>query len=665
MKDNKNNNKSRNHTEGKNSSRPNAGKPDKIFKKEDILIGKIEGNSKGFGFLIQENVSEDLFIPAKGMNGAMHGDTVEAVMVSQNRGAGEAEVVKVIERSSSSIVGTYTDNGNFGFVTPDDSHIAKDIYIDKQQTLNAKNNQKVVVEIVSYPQNKKPEGKIVEVLGDINDVGVDILSIIRSYKLYEEFPRKVQKEAIDIGEEVSLDEIAKRADFRNETVITIDGADAKDLDDAVSVSILDNGNFNLQVHIADVSYYVRANSALDKEAFKRGTSVYFPDRVLPMLPRELSNGICSLNPNVDRLVLSAVMEIDNAGKVIKHKIKQGVIKSKERMTYDEVTLILEGDKQLQSKYSQVMPMLFDMEKLSKVLFKKRKDRGTIEFDISESKIELDDFGKVKNITKYPRLIAHRIIEEFMLIANETVAEHMFNLKSPFVYRAHAEPPSEKVENLIKFLSALGISFKGDIEKPQPIDFARLLENLDPKLSAVVNRVALRSMTKASYEPVNTGHFGLAASFYCHFTSPIRRYPDLVIHRIINDYLKNGVKSLEKYEAFTRDAATNSSVRERLAEEAERKVDDLKKAEFMSNKIGEKFSGIISGVTEWGIFVELDNSVEGLIRTENLPGEGYVLNAELMRLDNSDNSFRLGDRLDIIVAGVNVDKISFALNLENN
>lgn len=627
----------------------------------DVRTGRIQGNAKGFGFFVPDDGTDDLFVPPRALHGALHGDTVEAVRVSANRGAGEAEVVRVLERGMKSIVGTFEAGAACGFVVPDCHNLAKDIYIPLYASMGAVNGDKVLVEIVDYPAGKKPEGKVTEVLGKTGDPGVDILSIIRAHDLIEEFPAAVLSEARRVPQTVSEELAAKRRDYRDETIITIDGDDSKDFDDAVTLRVKSNGNYRLGVHIADVAEYVRAGSKLDKEAYKRGTSVYMCDRVLPMLPVELSNGICSLNEGEDRLTLSVIIELDKSGNIVKHKLREGVIRSKARMTYTQVAKILDGDETLRSRYAEIVPMLEQMKQLADAREYLRKKRGCIDFDLSESKIEIDPkTGKVVNITRYPRLISHKIIEEFMLAANEVVAEHFEALKCPFVYRVHQQPPAEKTDSFINFLSALGITFKGDINAPKPVDYAQLLASVDESVSPAVNRVALRSMSKATYEPRNEGHFGLAAPFYCHFTSPIRRYPDLAIHRIIKDYLRNGESALKKYTEFVAEASKRSSERERLAEAAEREVDDLKKAEYMADKIGEEYTGIISGVTEWGIFVELDNSVEGLVRTDDLPDGGYVYNADLMRLDNHTHSFRLGAKADIVVDGVNGSRVAFKL-----
>ncbi len=643
----------------KSGSRKGSGASDRDFVGEK-LVGILECSPKGYGFVAVKGREKDVFVAMSDMNGAMHGDKVEIGVISNRKGGGEGRVLRIAEHASPNVVGTFTGRGDYGYVTPDNARIGWDIYVAPQNTLKAESGEKVVVEILTRPADGSAEGKIVEILGNPDDKGVDILSVIRSYNLYETFPKGVEKEADATPDSVSADEKRGRRDFTADTVITIDGDDSRDFDDAVSLNF-NGGVYTLSVHIADVAHYVKSGSKLDKEAFKRGTSVYFPDRVLPMLPPKLSNGICSLNEGEDRLTLSVVMEIDERGKVIKSVIKEGVIRSLHRMTYNKVAKILDGDEELCREYSDIVPMLRDMKVLSQILSNKRKRRGAIEFEIPESEIVLDEKGIAVDVKKKQSLISHKIIEEFMLVANETIAEFMFDRKSPFVYRAHEVPPPEKIEALEEFLSGLGIEFKHDEKAPKSSDFAVLLENLDERIAPVVNRVALRSMTKASYEAVNKGHFGLAAAFYCHFTSPIRRYPDLAVHRIIKDFLKNGNKAFSKYENSVAEIAAQSSERERLAEKAERDVDDMKKAEYMKDKIGQKFRGVISGVTEWGLFVELDNSVEGLIRTENLDGDGYQYNPRLMSLSNDASFYRIGDPVNVILESVNDARINFVLD----
>ncbi|MCI9032405.1 MAG: ribonuclease R [Clostridia bacterium] len=623
------------------------------------IVGTIEGNPKGFAFLVREDGGDDLFIPASALHGAMHGDRVEAVMTSHNRGAGEAEVVAVVERGFSEIVGTYEAARSCGFVRPDNPRISGDVYIPVEASMGARSGQKVVCTIEDYPEGRNPVGRVDEIIGMLGEKGVDVLSVIRSYGLKEEFPATVMKEARALGDKIEEKDCEGRRDFRGDLVITIDGDDSKDFDDAVSLE-KKKGGYRLYVHIADVANYVRANTKLDREAFKRGTSVYLCDRVIPMLPEQLSNGLCSLNEGVDRLTLSVVMDIDNEGNVTSEDICEGVIRSSHRMTYKNVAAILDGDESLRSKYADVVPMLENMEKLADLLTYKRKKRGSIEFELSESRIVLDENGRAVDVTRYPIYKSNKMIEEFMLAANETVAERFARMKIPFVFRTHETPSQDKLQALLNFLSAVGVTFRGDVLKPVPADFADLLSSCGEKLSAVINRVTLRSMMKAAYEPENKGHFGLAAKYYCHFTSPIRRYADLAIHRIIKDWLKNGESGLKRYAQFAIDASKRSSEREKIAESAERDVDDLKKAEFMSDKIGKEYDGVISGVTEWGVFVELENSVEGLVRIGSLPDGNYVYNRDLIRLDSGSHSYCLGDKMRVRVYSVDGSKISFRL-----
>lgn len=624
------------------------------------ITGKIDANSKGFGFLIRDDGEEDLFIAARDMNTALSGDSVICERVGNARGAGEARVVQIVMRANTTVVGTYRFCDGVGIVVPDNTRLGTDIFIKNENSGGAADGEKVVAHIIDYPPMRRPGGEIVEILGYPDDKGVDILSIIRMYDLHTDFPRKAIDEAAKIPDAVTEAMCKDRKDYRDECIITIDGDDSRDFDDAVTLSHSKDGLYRLGVHIADVAEYVRQGTPLDKEALARATSVYFPDRVLPMLPEKLSNGICSLNEGEDRLTLSVIMYIDNMGNIVRHKIREGVIRSKARMTYSKVAAILDGDKDLRKQYDFLVPMLEEMQTLAALLKNKRTARGNIEFDIPECKVVLDENGRTTDVVKSKQLVSHKIIEEFMLACNETVAEHFVHKKAPFVYRAHAVPPAEKVQSMIAFISALGLTFKGSIDAPKSIDYARFLSSLDSNVSAVVNRVALRSMSKATYEPNNIGHFGLAAPYYCHFTSPIRRYPDLMIHRIIKDFLHNGEKAFKKYEDKVGEVAKQSSDREKAAEAAERRVDDLKKAEFMESKIGEEYDAVISGVTEWGIFAELENTVEGLIRTENLPGGGYTFNAELYRLDSPTHTFKLGDSVRIRVDGVKGDRVAFAL-----
>ena len=661
-KNNKKNTKKNKRTEKRAKRTAPRSTPLQSVSAQDLIAGKIDASGKGFGFLIRDDGGPDLFISARDMRTALGGDRVLCRVVGHARGKGEARVEQIVERANETVVGTFMPQSDGTFlVTPDNARLGCEVVIKKNGAGTALAGQKVVARLTFF-EGKPPEGEIIEVLGYPGDKGVDMLSILRAYNLYERFPAAVTAEAERIPNAVTDAQTSGRKDYRNLLTVTIDGDDSRDFDDAVSLTRSKDGYYKLGVHIADVAEYVRAGSKLDQEALKRATSVYFPDRVLPMLPIKLSNGICSLNEGEDRLTLSVIMYFNNMGELVKHKIFESVIKSKARLTYANVAKMLDGDEPLRKKYAHLVPMLEEMRVLAELLRSRRTARGNIEFDIPECKIVIDEYGKTKDVVKYEHLVSHRIIEEFMLAANETVAKRYTRDGFPFVFRAHTPPPPEKTERLLNFTAALGLSFKGNAQNPTPLDFAHFLSSLDESVAGVVNRVTLRSMSKATYEPVNHGHFGLAAPYYCHFTSPIRRYPDLMIHRIIKADLRG--EGVKKFVSVVGEVAKISSERERAAESAERKADDLKKAEFMESKIGCVYTGIVSGVTEWGIFVELDNTVEGLVRTENLPGSGYVYNADLYRLDSPVHSYKLGDTLTVKVAGVNGDRVAFLLAEES-
>ncbi len=617
-----------------------------------IKQGRIDYNARGYAFLVPNDNSGDVYISAENLNGAIHDDEVTIKIISSRRGAGEGEVIKIDRRLRENVVGRFIAVGESGgYIQPDDVHYPQSIYVPKSMSLNARHGEKVVAKLVTF-LDRNMQAKIIEVLG-YPSADVDVVSIIRAYNLYETFPRAVTTEAENLSREIDF---SARRDFTRDFVITIDGDDSKDFDDAVSLVKTANG-WRLSVHIADVSHYVKSGSKIDSEALKRGTSVYLCDRVLPMLPFRLSNDLCSLIENEPRLTLSLIINLSSSGEVLSHEICEGVIINKARLTYTQVADFLDGGLTC-DKLKGALDMLSDMRTLALTLRQKRFERGNIEFDIPEVKITLDKNGKVIDVSKKQQLISHKIIEEFMLLANETVAKQFYDKKVPFVFRAHASPPPEKEESLKNFLHALNINF--DSSGATPRDYAKLLSSVDESVASVVNRVTLRSMSKATYQPKNTGHFGLSADYYCHFTSPIRRYPDLMIHRIIKAYAHGGVASTKRYESEVGEVSKISSERERLAELAERKVDDLKKAEYMSDKIGEESCGIISGVTEWGIFVELDNGIEGLIRTEGLPygNTEYVFNSDLIKLTSAKYTFKLGDALKIKVASVYGDKINF-------
>lgn len=627
-----------------------------------LIIGKLQCHQKGYGFLIPEEEGEkDVFIPASFMNGAMHGDRIIVKITREdlNGKKREGEIIRILERANKTIIGIYENSKNFGFVVPEDKRIQYDIFIPKSEKADAKTDDVVIVEITEWPERRRnPEGKIVDVLGKKGDKGIDILTIIKKYGLPEEFPEKVARFAENIDEEIPNIEYKRRKDLRDIKMVTIDGEDAKDLDDAVSVERLSNGNFKLGVHIADVSHYVREKNPLDKEALKRGTSVYLIDRVIPMLPKKLSNGICSLNPKVDRLALSCFMIIDGTGKVLDHEIVESVIKTSERMTYTDVTKILrDKDEELIKRYDYLYQDFNAMAELADILHKKRIARGAIDFNFDECKIILDDLGKPVEIKPYERDISNRIIEEFMLVCNETIAEHMYWANIPFVYRIHENPDEEKLAHFNEFIYNLGYTLKWNNDV-HPRILQEILEKVQGKKEeTVVSTLLLRSMMQAKYSPECVGHFGLAARYYCHFTSPIRRYPDLIIHRIIKEYINGQVdegrnKALVKAVDY---ASKQSSDMERLADDAEREVDDLKKAEYMSERIGEVYEGLISSVTNFGFFVELPNTIEGLVHISSLD-DYYVYDDRHLTMvgERTKNIYRLGDTVKVKVDRVDLE-----------
>ena len=629
-----------------------------------VITGKIEIHDRGFGFLIPDIEGiKDLFIAKTNLMGAMNGDRVVAKIIKEGRNGKRTEgiIINIVERVNKNIVGIYEDNKSFGFVLPEDKRIQNDIFISKKDRNGAKKGQIVMVEITRWPDGKRknPEGKVVEILGRPGDKGIDIDIIIRKYNLPEDFPPSVLNSALDIEDFITEDEIKGRLDLRNIKMVTIDGEDAKDLDDAVSIERLENGNFKLGVHIADVTHYVKEGSVIDKEAFKRATSVYLIDRVIPMLPKKLSNGICSLNPKVDRLTLSCIMEVNRQGKVVNHTIAQSVIKTNERMTYTDVTKILrDNDVELIERYKDLVDDFKAMEELCKILRKKRLDRGAIDFDFEECKIILDEKGKPIDIKPYERAIANRMIEEFMLLANETVAEHMEKLKVPFVYRIHENPNAEKLEKFKAFIYNLGYNDITWGEEVNPKALQRVLDKFKGENEeTIISTLLLRSMMQARYSPECAGHFGLAADYYCHFTSPIRRYPDLQIHRIIKEYLNKELTEnrSKKLVSIVDSAAKQSSEMERVAQEAEREVDDLKKAEYMKDRIGEIFEGMISSVTGFGAFVELPNTIEGLVHITSFRDDYYIYDEDRLILIGERNKkiYRLGDKLKVLCSKVDI------------
>ena len=634
-----------------------------------LTYGRVQCSAKGYGFFIPADGRGDMFITAEGMNGALHGDMAFARPVERGaRGRSDrCEIAAVAKRASDRLTGTYERDGEFGgYVIPDDPRISVDAMIPIGSEKGAKHGDKVVARILQYPASRRPMiGEIAEILGKAGEKGMDILSIIRRLELPDEFSSAAIKQARAFGKTVSDDDIKGRRDYRGILTVTIDGADAKDLDDAVSLEITPKGLFRLGVHIADVSHYVRAGGAIDKEAYKRSTSVYFPDRVLPMLPKELSNGLCSLNPNEDKLTLSCIMDIDRRGRVVKHSICESVICSDRRLTYEDVNAMFEGDRALREQYRDVLPMLMEMRELMGILRAKRNARGAIDFDLPEAKIILDNEGRAEDVKLYLRGEANRMIEEFMLAANETVARHGLDKDIPLMYRVHHAPEDSRIEELNEFLHTLGygIRSKGEL---RPGDVRKtLLQAAGSPEENVINRVTLRAMSKARYSPDCEGHFGLAAECYCHFTSPIRRYPDLMIHRAIKDALHGRLNEKKRKSWLSRlpEASNHCSDREIAAVEAERAAEDLKKCEYMRDRLGEEFDGIISGVVQQGFFVELPNTVEGLVRVTTLLDDRYFLEEKHHRLvGRGGRQFRLGDavRVKAVAADMETGRIDFEL-----
>jgi len=634
-----------------------------VPKESGLIMGKLQVHQKGFAFLLPEKEGEkDVFIPSNYLKDAMNGDTVlvEITREDKNGKKREGVVKEVIERINNTIIGIYEDSKTFGFVVPEDTRLNQDIFIAKKDRNGAKAGEIVICEITKWADGRKsPEGKIIEILGQKGDVGLDILTIIKKYGLPEEFKQEVLDYAEAIDEEIEASEYKRRVDLRDLTMVTIDGEDAKDLDDAVSIERVGEDKYRLGVHIADVTHYVKEKSVLDKEALKRATSVYLIDRVIPMLPKKLSNGICSLNPKVDRLTLTCFMTIDKSGRVVDHEIQESIIRTNERMTYTDVTKILvDNDQELIEKYNYLIDDFKAMEELCTILRKKRMNRGAIDFDFEEAKIILDEKGKPIEIKPYERGVANRIIEEFMLVCNETVAEHMNKIEAPFVYRIHENPDEEKLTKFKEFVYNLGYQVKSG-EETKPKELQDVIEKVKGKKEEkVVSTLLLRAMMQAKYSPENAGHFGLAAEYYCHFTSPIRRYPDLQIHRIIKDKLNGRLdeKRRNKLVSVVDIASRQSSDMERVAQEAEREVDDLKKAEYMKERIGEEFDGIISSVTSFGVFVELPNTIEGLIHVTALEDDYYVYDENTMSMvgERTKKMYRLGDAVRVVCTRVDID-----------
>ena len=640
-----------------------------------ILTGTFLSNPKGFGFVEVEGREEDLFIPEEYVGSAFHKDTVQVALLPPSKGRRqEAKILRILARGITTLVGTFEwSKKNYGFVIPDLSKLPCDVFVDKDHANGAVTGSKVVVEILDYGGPKKnPEGKVTEILGHLDDPGVDILSIIRGHNLPEAFSEKVTNQAIRVAKEVSEADRYGRRDLRDVTMVTIDSEDAKDLDDAVSVDF-DGSHYHLGVHIADVTNYVQENSALDHEALERGTSVYLVDRVIPMLPHTLSNGICSLNQGEDRLSLSCLMTVDLKGEITDYEICESVISVDRRMSYTVVSRLLASEDVPQEEwdqdtvrdretYSELLPMFLQMRDLSAILRAKRRKRGSIDFDFPECKITLDQEGHPISIRPYERNVATDLIEDFMLAANETVASHFYWLEVPFVYRIHEVPDADRIQRLAAFISGFGLSMKtlgrngkASGEEIHPKEIQKLLAKIEgtPE-EALISRLALRSMKQAKYSVECAGHFGLACKYYCHFTSPIRRYPDLQIHRIIKEQLRGKLteERITHYQSILPQVAKHASEMERRADEAERETDKLKKAEYMEQCIGECFEGVVSGVTAWGVYVELPNTVEGLIHISKLPGDFYYYNEAVCELtdDYSHRSFRPGMKVKVCVDG---------------
>ena len=640
--------------------------------KEEI-IGTYRKNQKGFGFVKIEDQEDEIYISRENSKNALNGDTVAIKIIAEKEGGKkqEGKIVKIVRHEKDTVVGTFQKSRNFAFVVPDDKNFGTDIFISKDNWGKARDKKKVLVQILKYPEKgKNAEGKVIEVLGGINEAGVDMLSLIKQYELPYKFPDEVVAEAKAYGDKIDPSDLPRRRDLRNDIIFTIDGEDAKDLDDAIHVEKLENGNYKLDVHIADVSHYVREKTELDKEAYLRGTSIYMLGRVIPMLPRELSNGICSLNAGEDRYTLSCSMEITPKAKIVSSDIYKGVIRVTERMCYTDVQKILDrSDKTVLKRYEKYISHFDLMAELANILKDKRRENGYLNLDIPESKIILDENGVAIDVKKYETYFANEIIEQFMLIANETVAEKFYWLQSPFIYRNHEAPDVDKVKELNKSLYNFGYKIK--ISKEEiiyPNEFAKILEDVKGKdEEKVVSNIILRTLRVAKYEAENKGHFGIASKYYCHFTSPIRRYPDLFIHRIISKYLDNDYLVndfwIKKYEKRAEKRAENCSERERVATKVEREAEDIKKAEFMESKIGEEYEGIVSSITNFGIFVELDNTVEGLIRYEKLGDEYFIYNEEKRQAigERTGKVYQIGDKVKIRVA--NASKLMRQIDFE--
>jgi len=643
--------------------------------KMNLVVGKLQIQSQGYGFVMPEKSLgiPDVYIASTNLAGAMHKDKVIARVISKGDEdrRSEGEIIRILERANETIVGVFQGfAGEVGFVVPDEKRIPLNIYIPKGKTQNAEHDYKVVVKITRWPVKRHPpEGEVIEILGKQGDPRVEVTAVARQLNLPGEFPQEALEQLARMTLEVTPRDIDDRRDLRGWNIVTIDGADAKDLDDAVNVELMENGHYKLGVHIADVAHYVREGTPIDREALHRSTSIYLLDRVIPMLPKELSNGICSLNPRVDRLTMSLVMEINRAGHVVHYELFESVIKTTERMTYDEVNRILvDQEQEVLDRYEGQVEHFKRMAELRDILFKRRQERGAVEFELPEAKIILDEDGKVQDIYPRKKTLADSIIEEFMLVANETIAEHFYWQEIPFVYRVHEEPSMDKIADVNVFLHNFNLRVKAKADNIHPKAFQHVMQSLkDLPEERLIHRVLLRSMMRARYSPDCLGHFGLAARYYCHFTSPIRRYPDLAIHRIMKEVMLHGKPSEKRatqLRGFVDYASKRSSEREWLATEAERAVDAIKKAEFMADKVGQEFEGLISGVITYGFFVELENTVEGMVHVSTLADDYYTFDPEAYALlgRRTKKRYRLGDHVRVRVEKVNVEEhlIDFVL-----
>ncbi len=641
-----------------------------LFENSHLYVGKLIVNKKGYGF-VDINTNDDIYISSKNMNGALHGDIVVVEVTSKKGLELEGRILKIVKREIKTVVGTIVKNKNGLRLKIDDDKININIILSKENLKNVVEGHKVVASVLNKIDNHNYKGDIIKIIGHINDPGIDILSIAAKHDIEDVFPDDVIDEVLNLPNEVLKEEYINRIDLREKMIFTIDGDDTKDIDDAISLDILENGNYSLGVHIADVSHYVKNDSPLDKEAYERGTSVYLADRVIPMLPHKLSNGICSLNPNVDRLTISCVMEINNQGEVVNYDIFESVIKSNIQMTYKKVNKILEEDI-IPEGYENYVSTLKKMKILADILRKNKTEKGYIDFDLDESKIIVNEKGEAIDVILRNRGTGEKLIEDFMIAANETVARHIFYMDYPFIYRVHGEPNEEKIKKFLNYVSILGYTINGKINKITPKSMQNLLNQLkDAKEYSMLSSQLLRSMQKAIYDTKNIGHFGLASKCYTHFTSPIRRYPDTIVHRLLHTYLFNknlNIETIKYWENKLPFIAEQSSIKERNSIECEREVDDMKKAEYMEKHIGERFEGIISGVVSFGIFVELPNLIEGLVRVEDIKGDYYTYDETSFALIGKKNKrgYRLGDKIKVIVKSASKEKhtIDFIMDNEN-